>query len=158
MKTKVLFVCLGNICRSPGAEAVFTGIVKREGLIKEYEIDSAGTSGWHVGEPADERMQSHASKRGYNLTSISRRFNPFADFDHFDFIVGMDDDNVHDLKSMARSKDDLGKIYKMTEFSRKFSVHEIPDPFYGGAEKFELVLDLLEDACEGLLNSIENGE
>ena len=152
-KKKILFVCLGNICRSPSAEAVFAGIVKNNGEANGFEIDSAGTSAWHAGEPADRRMQSHAVKRGYNLTSISRKFNPHSDFDRFDMIVGMDNSNTEDLKRMARNADDLKKLYKMTDFSRNFGYDEVPDPYYGGSEGFELVLDLLEDACEGLLEA-----
>jgi len=155
-KKKVLFVCLGNICRSPSAEAVFTGIVKKEGLSGKFEIDSAGTSGWHAGEPADRRMQGHAIKRGYDLTSISRKFNPASDFDHFDLIIGMDDENISALKSMARNSDDTAKIHKMTDFAREWNYSEVPDPYYGGEEGFELVLDLLEDSCEGLLENLKN--
>lgn len=150
-KKKILFVCLGNICRSPSAEAVFTGTVKNRGLSHLFEIDSAGTSGWHAGEPADKRMKSHAVKRGYDLTSISRKFNPNSDFDYFDMIIGMDDENIQTLKKMSRNKSDLDKIHKMTDFRITGQYNEIPDPYYGGHEGFELVLDLLEDSCEGLL-------
>lgn len=154
-KKKILFVCMGNICRSPSAEAVFNGLIKRDGLAGKYEIDSAGTGPWHVGEPADKRMQSHAVKRGYNLTSISRQFNPDFDFDHFDMIVAMDDENMHTLKSRARNKKDRAKIYKITDFRREWNYTEVPDPYYGGEEGFELVLDLLEDSCEGLLDKLK---
>jgi len=150
-KKKILFVCLGNICRSPSAEAVFTGLVKDAGVEDRFEIDSAGTSAWHAGEPADERMQIHAQKRNYNLTSISRKFDPEVDFDHFDMVIGMDDENFETLKSMARNRDDLHKIYKMTDFRKEWNYTEVPDPYYGGDEGFELMLDLLEDSCEGLL-------
>jgi protein-tyrosine phosphatase len=153
-KKKILFVCLGNICRSPSAEAVFTGIVKTRGLAKQFEIDSAGTSGWHAGGNADKRMQSHAIKRGYNLTSISRKFNPDKDFEHFDLIIGMDDENIQTLKRKARNKADFQKICKMTDFRKDWDYDEIPDPYYGGDEGFELVLDLLEDSCEGLLEKL----
>ena len=156
-KKKILFVCLGNICRSPSAEAVFKGLVENRGLAQEFEVDSAGTSGWHAGEPADRRMQSHAVKRAYDLTSISRKFEPEFDFDHFDMIVAMDDSNLHNLKRMARNANDLQKLYKMTDFGQKYNYSEVPDPYYGGAEGFELVLDLLEEASEGLLKKI-NGE
>ena len=153
-KTKILFVCMGNICRSPSAEAVFTGLVKNKGLFKNFEIDSAGTTAYHVGQRADRRMQSHAVKRGFNLTSISRLFNADTDFDYFDMIIGMDDENMHSLKYLARNDDDLGKLYKMTDFSKEWSYDEVPDPYYGGDEGFELVLDLLEDSCKGLLEKI----
>lgn len=154
-KTKVLFVCLGNICRSPSAEAVFNGVVKKNGLTKQFVVDSAGTSGWHAGEPADRRMQSHAIRRNYNLTSISRQFDPHTDFDYFDYIIGMDDSNMQNLRSMARNDNDLQKLYKMTDFNSTDQYNEVPDPYYGGADGFELVLDLLEDACEGLLKDID---
>jgi len=96
-KQKVLFVCLGNICRSPSAEAVFRGLVKNKGEEKMFEIDSAGTYAYHKGEPADARMQHHATKRGYNLTSISRPFDPNSDWDRFDYIVAMDHNNYNNL-------------------------------------------------------------
>ena len=155
MKSKVLFVCLGNICRSPSAEAVFKGYVKSKGQDEHFEIDSAGTYGYHEGEQADRRMQSHAIKRGYNLTSISRPFNAHKDWDRFDYIVGMDNSNMRDLESMARNKGDLSKLFKMTDFSTRFSHTEVPDPYYGGSEGFELVLDLLEDASEGFFEYIK---
>lgn len=154
-KKKVLFVCLGNICRSPSAEAVFTGLVKKEGLTDKFEIDSAGTGRWHAGEPADRRMQSHAIKRGYDLTSISRGFEPDIDFDHFDIIIGMDDQNISTLKSWARKGEDKAKIHKMTDFSKEWNYTEVPDPYYGGEAGFELVLDLLEDSCKGLLEKLK---
>ncbi len=155
MKKRVLFVCLGNICRSPSAEAVFNNIIKAKGVDGQYMVDSAGTSGWHVGEPADARMQSHARKRGVKLTSISRKFQPEIDFDEFDYIIGMDDSNISNLKSMARNGNAISKIYKMTDFCKKYSYDEVPDPYYGGDSGFELVLDLLEDACEGFLEAVE---
>jgi protein-tyrosine phosphatase len=153
-KKKILFVCMGNICRSPSAEAVFKGMALKEGLIGKFEIDSAGTGGWHAGEPADKRMQKHAVKRGYDLTSIARKFDPETDFDRHDLIVAMDDENILALKSMARNEGDLKKIRKMTDFSKEWNYDEVPDPYYGGEEGFELVLDLLEDACEGLLDDM----
>lgn len=153
-KKKILFVCLGNICRSPSAEAVFTGMVENRGLSGRFDIDSAGTGAWHAGQPADKRMQKHAIKRGYNLTSIARQFDPLHDFDYFDMIVAMDDENVMELKRLARSESDRKKISKMTDFSKEWQYNEVPDPYYGGDEGFELVLDLLEDACEGLLDKL----
>lgn len=151
---RILFVCMGNICRSPSAEAVFTGMAKSRGVINHFEVDSAGTLAYHVGESADSRMQSHANKRGYKLTSISRKFNPGKDFDNFDLIIGMDNENVQTLKFLARNESDLQKIHKMTNFRKEWNYDEIPDPYYGGDEGFELVLDLLEDSCEGLLDKL----
>ncbi|HSM46607.1 MAG TPA: low molecular weight protein-tyrosine-phosphatase [Draconibacterium sp.] len=153
-KKKILFVCTGNICRSPGAETIFKQMVQNKGLDKQFEIDSAGTTAYHVGELADKRMRAHAKKRGYNLNSISRKFNPNHDFDHFDMIIAMDDEHIFSLKRRARNDDDLQKIHKMTDFRRKWDYDEIPDPYYGGEEGFELVLDLLEDSCEGLLTKL----
>lgn len=155
MKIKVLFVCLGNICRSPSAEAIFRGYIEKKGLAKEYKIDSAGTSAYHQGEPADARMRMHASKRGYQLTSLSRKFDPAADFDHFDIIIAMDRDNMHDLKQMARNKKDEEKLMLMTDFSSAFDYNYVPDPYYGGDQGFELVIDLLEDASSGLFNHLK---
>jgi len=146
---------MGNICRSPSAEAVFKGIALKEGLIGKFEIDSAGTGAWHAGEPADKRMKKHAVKRGYDLTSIARKFDPDTDFDRHDLIVAMDDENVLALKNMARNEYDLKKIRKMTDYSKEWNYDEVPDPYYGGEEGFELVLDLLEDACEGLLEELK---
>jgi len=153
-KKKILFVCTGNICRSPGAEAIFKQMVQNRGLDKEFEIDSAGTSTYHVGESADKRMRTHAKKRGYNLTGISRKFNPNHDFDHFDMIIAMDNEHIFSLKRRIRNDADLQKIHKMTDFRKEWSYDEIPDPYYGGEEGFELVLDLLEDSCEGLLENL----
>ncbi|MFK5855680.1 MAG: low molecular weight protein-tyrosine-phosphatase [Bacteroidota bacterium] len=155
MKKRILFVCLGNICRSPSAEAVFKGLVQRKGLSDQFYIDSAGTYGYHEGEPADRRMQSHAVKRGYDLTSVSRPFLPLSDWDDFDYIIAMDDSNLRDLKGVARNGDDVKKLFKMTEFCKKHNHNEVPDPYYGGDQGFELVLDLLEDAGEGFFEFLD---
>ena len=151
MKQRVLFVCLGNICRSPSAEAVFNALIGKEGLTEEFEVDSAGISDWHQGEQADQRMQQHAQKRGYNLTSISRPVVA-ADFDRFDYIIAMDHDNLRDLRDMAPKPDHLKKISLMTNFLEGNPYDEVPDPYYGGDEGFELVLDLLEDATQNFLH------
>ena len=153
-KKKIQFVCTGNICRSPGAEAIFAEMVRNRGLANKFEIDSSGTSAYHVGEPADKRMRTHAKTRGYNLTGISRKFDPKTDFDHFDMIIAMDNEHIFSLKRRARNDADLQKIHKMTDFRKVWSYDEIPDPYYGGEEGFELVLDLLEDSCEGLLEKL----
>lgn len=155
MKKRVLFVCWGNICRSPSAEAVFKSIVEEKGLIDKIEIDSAGTIAAHSGERADSRMRLHASKRGYSLDSISRKVNPETDFDKFDYIIAMDDKNLSDLMYFARGDADVNKISKMTDYCTAFNNTSVPDPYYGGSKGFELVLDLLEDACDGLLKHIQ---
>lgn len=154
-KYKVLFVCLGNICRSPSAEAVMKKLVKDAGLEKSIFIDSAGTMGYHEGDPADQRMRAHAARRGYVLDSISRPVRT-QDFYDFDLIVGMDDRNIDDLKRKAPDLESVAKIHQMTEYSRNKLYDHVPDPYYGGASGFELVLDLLEDACEGLLETISS--
>lgn len=151
----VLFVCLGNICRSPSAEAVFNALIKKEGLTGSVRCDSAGIAAYHIGEEADKRMQCHALRRGYRLSSVARKFDPGTDFDQFDYIVGMDDENVNDLQNLASSTDELDKIYKITDFSSEEGHESVPDPYYGGADGFELVLEILEDACEGLLNEVK---
>ncbi len=152
---KVLFVCLGNICRSPGAEAVFNAMIRKNGLGDELQCDSAGMAAYHVGERADYRMRQFGLKRGYNLTSISRSFDPGHDFDRFDYVIGMDRQNVRDLRSVARNENDRKKIYMMTEFCISKRHESVPDPYYGGDAGFELVLDILEDACVGLIARIK---
>ena len=154
-KKKILFVCLGNICRSPSAEAVFRGMVEKEGLADRIEIDSAGLTDYHAGEPADERMQKHAQKRGYHLTSISRPVDPDVDFDHYDMIIAMDNQNIRDLERLAEGTPAVNRIFKMTDFCSECQYDEVPDPYYGGDEGFELVLDLLEQACVGLINFLK---
>jgi protein-tyrosine phosphatase len=153
---RILFVCLGNICRSPGAEAIFNKILNQEHLSNEISCDSAGTIAAHVGEPADSRMIERAAKRGYNVDSIARKFNSKTDFDEFDLIIAMDDSVESDLQRLTRNSIDSGKIYRMTDFSSTNMYSGVPDPYYGGSSGFEVVLDLLEDACEGLLDHIKN--
>ncbi len=153
---RILFVCLGNICRSPSAEAVMKKLVKDAGLDNYIEVDSAGIMGYHEGEHADQRMRAHASRRGYVLDSISRPVRT-TDFYDFDLIIGMDDRNIDDLKRKAPDLESVAKIHQMTEYSRNKLYDHVPDPYYGGASGFELVLDLLEDACGGLLETISSG-
>lgn len=155
---KILFVCLGNICRSSAAEGVMRRLVEKAGLTDEFEIDSAGILSYHQGELPDPRMRAHAIRRGYNLTHRSRPVTT-DDFFHFDLIIGMDDRNMDDLRERAPSPVEWGKLKRMTDFctNHPYADH-VPDPYYGGAEGFEYVLDLLEDACAGLLQTLKKKE
>jgi len=153
--TNILFVCLGNICRSPSAETIMQHLINEKGIQDNYFIDSAGIIGFHAGEPADSRMRQHAAKRGYIITSHARQFNPNIDFKKFDLIIGMDSRNIKDLKSLTVVDKNLRKIHKMTEYNTIFKEDSIPDPYYGGYDGFEYVLDLLEDACKGLVTELE---
>lgn len=153
-KIRLLFVCLGNICRSPSAEAVMKKLVKDAGLDDRIEVDSAGILGYHEGEMADSRMRVHAARRGYQLTSLSRPVR-MDDFFDFDLIIGMDNRNIEDLKQKAPDQESVMKIHQMTDYSHNKLYDYVPDPYYGGDSGFELVLDLLEDACAGLLEDIK---
>jgi len=153
MKKKILFVCLGNICRSPAAEGVMLRLLKEKSLEAEFEIDSAGILNYHAGELPDSRMRAHAVRRGYNLVHRSRQVCT-EDFYHFDLIIGMDDRNMADLYDRAPSPEEWAKVYRMTDYCIKFQTDHVPDPYYGGSEGFEYVLDVLEDACSGLLTSL----
>ena len=148
--TSVLFVCLGNICRSSAAEEVFRQLVAQRGLSEFFHIDSAGLIDYHEGELSDPRMRSHAARRGYRLTHRSRPVKE-ADFTRFDYIVGMDHDNMRQLQRRAAS----ARLVLMADFLRHHDSPTIPDPYYGGPEDFDHVLDLLEDATVGLLAYIE---
>lgn len=151
-KIRVLFVCLGNICRSPAAEGVMRKKVEEAGQQARWEIDSAGTGGWHVGDLPDKRMRVHARQRGYELTHVCRQVRE-SDFDNFDLIVGMDDNNVANLKRLAPTVEAQAKIVPMAAFVGDSRVYAIPDPYYEGSEGFELVLDLLERGCENFLDA-----
>lgn len=152
-KISVLFVCMGNICRSPMAEGIFNKIIDNKGLNDSFIVDSAGIIGYHEGEFADSRMQIHASKRGYKLAHRSRKVVR-DDFEKFDFLIAMDEDNFEGLTRLAQTKSDNEKIYRMVDFSKKFQPAHIPDPYYGGDQGFEHVIDLLEDACGGFFEKI----
>lgn len=151
----ILFVCLGNICRSPMAEGVFKAKLAEAGLSETIEVDSAGLIAYHQGEMPDNRMRAHAARRGYRLDHRSRPVTT-ADFDRFDLIIGMDDQNIRGLKSMARTAEHQAKIKRMTDYCSVMQAHEVPDPYYGGDAGFEYVIDLLEDACENLLKEISD--
>jgi len=149
---KVLFVCMGNICRSPSAEAVMNKMITDKDLQNFIRTDSAGTIAYHEGEQADARMKFYAVKRGYNLTSIARKF-VYDDFEEFDFIIAMDKSNYFDILSMDQEGKYKNKISMMTDYSRN-GYDEVPDPYYGGEEGFELVLNILEESVNGLINKI----
>ena len=149
----ILFVCLGNICRSPAAEGVMASKVAEIGMTQRFKLDSAGTGRYHIGELPDRRMRVHATRRGIDLTHRCRQVTE-ADFDRFDLIIGMDHSNIQNLKRLAPTPEDADKIVGMGEFISIGAGHydHVPDPYYEGAEGFELVLDLLDDGCQNLLN------
>ena len=151
--TRVLFICLGNICRSPAAEGVFLHLLEREGLQQAFTVDSAGTGGWHVGNAADPRMRSAASRRGIHLPSRARQLEP-ADLTRFDHILTMDGDNLSAVMALARRHPLSARIAPITDHCRRHRASEVPDPYYGGPDGFDQVLDLLEDACAGLLEDL----
>jgi protein-tyrosine phosphatase len=147
--TRILFVCLGNICRSPTAEGVMRRLVEEQGLEDQIEIDSAGTGGWHIGAPPDARATEAARRRGTTLSGAARRFDPATDFDRFDLILAMDAENRRDLLALAPDDEARAKV-------RMFRAGDldVPDPYYGGADGFEHVLDLAEKAAQELLDEI----
>ena len=150
--TSVLFVCMGNICRSPTAEGVFRKVVEDAGMADAIQIDSAGTHAYHTGEPPDRRAQAAASSRGYKLSEIRARRVADEDFVEFDYVVAMDEDNLFSLKDRA-TEEATTELVLFLEFSASHE-NEVPDPYYGGASGFERVLDLVEEASRGLLEHI----
>jgi len=152
---KILFVCLGNICRSPLAEGVFLRLMEERKVQEQFEIDSAGMLNCHIGNLPDGRMRHHAKKRGYELVHHARQVTS-SDFEEFDLIVGMDDCNIDALKELAPTLEDMKKIVRMTDFCKHSDIDHVPDPYYGGTGGFEQVIDIVEDACEGLISSIQD--
>ena len=152
---KLLFVCLGNICRSPAAEGVFLHLLEERNLADQFVVDSAGTGGWHVGNPPDRRMQAAANRRGIHLPSRARQIS-LDDLSDFDLILTMDADNLAAVQGLAREAGgrSQAKIESILSYAGRFSETEVPDPYYGGDAGFEHVLDLLEDACSNLLNEL----
>lgn len=146
--TRLLFVCLGNICRSPSAEAVMRSLISDEGLDGEIEVDSAGTGDWHVGSPPDRRSTEAAARRGVVLAGAARQVRQ-ADFDDFDLILAMDSQNLRDLQAIAPAGS-AGKVRMLADI-------DVPDPYYGGADGFDTVLDILEKSCRVLLDELRQG-
>ena len=153
-KYKVLFVCLGNICRSPAAQAIFEHYVREAGLQERLHADSAGIYGGNKGKPPDRRMRTAALYRGYAVTHIARRVNATYFID-FDLVIAMDDQNSVDLMHLAPSVEDSHKIKRMADYLTTHRISYIPDPYYMGTEGFSHVLDLLEEACANLLDSLK---
>ncbi len=152
-KVSVLFCCMGNICRSPTAEAVFRHQVEQAGLAGHIEIDSAGTHDYHIGEAPDERTQRAAKQRGYDMGSLRGRQVEVGDFARFDYVLAMDEANLEILQRL-RPRDAQSHLGLFLEFAERYSEREVPDPYFGGAEGFERVLDMVEDAANGLLKHV----
>ena len=151
---KLLFVCLGNICRSPAAEGVFLHLLNQRGLLDQFVVDSAGTGNWHVGHPADSRMNAAAKRRGIHLPSRARQIE-LNDLEEFDLVLTMDNDNLRAVTGLAREAGNraTATVKPMLSYG-KYNENEVPDPYYGGDAGFDHVLDLLEDACEALLDEL----
>lgn len=151
---KVLFVCLGNICRSPTAEGIFRDLVQREGLSKRIRTDSCGTSGWHIGAPADDRARAEAKNRGIDIDDLRGRKTVVSDFTDFDYILAMDARNRRDLLAMAPPGTE-DRVHMMLSFAPNVALREVPDPYYGGPDGFSDVFDMLSEAANGLLADIK---
>jgi len=149
----VLFVCTGNICRSPTAEAIFRKLVADAGMSETIVADSAGTHGYHIGEPPDPRAQALAAARGYDLSALRARRAERGDFERFDLVVAMDRGHFAILSRMAEAAT-AHKLKLMMSYARGSKEKDVPDPYYGGPQEFERVLDMLEDAARGLLDAI----
>ncbi|MFA6288268.1 MAG: low molecular weight protein-tyrosine-phosphatase [Opitutaceae bacterium] len=157
-KTSVLFVCMGNICRSPAGEGVMRALAAKAGIADRVEIASAGTIGLHAGELPDARMRAAAARRGYELKSRARQITR-ADLDRYDLILAMDEENLRNVLALAATDEQRARVFRFVDFCGKHADSSVPDPYYGGDEGFEHVLDLLEDGCGGLLRSlVKKGE
>lgn len=149
----ILFVCLGNICRSPAAEAVFKKVIDEKKLDDRFRCESAGILDYHQGKPCDPRMDQALNQRGYMSSSLSRPV-VVNDFEHFDYIVAMDHSNLRDLKNLEPDSS-KAKIHLLSDFSINHRQEEVPDPYYGGMEGFNLVIDMVEDAINGIINRVK---
>jgi protein-tyrosine phosphatase len=153
-KLRILFVCMGNICRSPAAEGVFQRQLEESCLAGQVLLDSAGTGGWHSGNRADSRMRTAAARRDYDLTSRARQVSS-SDFEAFDLILAMDRDNLRDLEALNKRTSGKAELKLFCDYCTDHDETEVPDPYYGGEAGFEKVLDLLEDGCNGLLADVQ---
>ncbi len=151
---RILFVCMGNICRSPTAEGVFRRKIEEAGLADRVEIDSAGTHAYHVGEPPDPRAREAASRRGIDLSGLRARQAQADDFARFDYVLAMDRDNYHGLMRLAERNRGAARLHLFLEFARGIGEQEVPDPYYGGDQGFEQVLDMIEEASDGLIEHL----
>jgi len=151
---RILFVCLGNICRSPTAQGVFQRKLEWAGLEQRVSVESAGTGAWHLGKAPDPRTQAAARARGYDLSNLRARQTDPSDFERFDYILAMDQDNLSQLQMMMPEDYD-GHLGLFLDFSDHSQVREVPDPYYGEGGGFEQVLDLVEEASDGLLDEIQ---
>jgi protein-tyrosine phosphatase len=154
--SRVLFVCLGNICRSPTAHGVFESKVHQRGLQQRVSVDSCGTGDWHIGHPPDPRAAAEAASRGYPIDHLRARQVTVADFRRFDYVLAMDRQNLADLRALCPA-DFAGYLGLFLPFAANNPVDEVPDPYYGGDEGFARVFDMVEAASEGLLQDIERG-
>lgn len=154
-KISVLFVCLGNICRSPAAEAIFINLLEQKELTDGFNVDSAGTGSWHIGKKADYRMRIAAERRDINISSRARQITS-KDFEEFNYILAMDNSNFRNIKDLKNRtvSTDFASIKKIQDFRSVFNEQEVPDPYFGGDEGFDYVLDILEDSVNGFLESI----
>ena len=152
-KTAILMICMGNICRSPTAEGVLRRLAGQSGMLERLTIDSAGTHDYHVGSGPDDRAQEAARRRGYDLSELRARQVSSQDFERFDYILAMDRENLASLKRQC-PPEHQHKLRLYLSFSARFSEQEVPDPYYGGRQCFDLVLDMVEDAAQGLLDEI----
>ncbi|WP_231477614.1 low molecular weight protein-tyrosine-phosphatase [Prevotella sp. HUN102] len=156
---KILFICLGNICRSPAANAVMQKMVDDAGLSARFLIDSAGIGNWHVGELPDKRMRNHGFKRGYQVNHIARQFDARTDFEAFDYIIVMDEDNYKNINRMSQSDKEKKQVIRMIDYITEHpEATSVPDPYYGEGKDFDYALDLIEDGCRGLLQRLCESE
>lgn len=157
-KTRILFVCLGNIIRSPLAEHMFAHLAKEAGLGDRYEVDSAGTSSYHIGDSPDSRMRQVAAEKGFRYNGRARQITQ-ADFDKFDLIIPQDTTNLHNIKRLARGAEDEAKLFTMRTFDPQGNPQDnVPDPYYGGIDGFQVTFEIVKRSCQGLLDALESGE